>query len=61
MSKSGNVYVLLGVVAYEGESIIEIFDNPLQAEKRKLEEENNEYSFFDYIKVEPYLLTTGVK
>ena len=61
MSKSGNVYVLLGVVEYEGESIIEIFDNPLQAELRKVEEENNEYSFFDYVRIEPYMVTTGVK
>lgn len=61
MSKSGNVYVLLGGIDYEGESIIEIFDNPLQAELRKVEEENSDYTFFDYYTVEPYLVTQGVK
>jgi hypothetical protein len=56
-----NVYILTGGVHYEGETIIEVFNNPLQAEMRKLEEENNEYSFFDYIKIEPYIVTEGVK
>ena len=62
MSKSGNVYVLLGCVPYEGESIIEIFDNPLQAEMRKIEYEmNKDELFYDYYKIEPYMVTTGVK
>ena len=62
MSKSGNVYVLLGCVDYEGESIIEIFDNPLQAELRKQEYEmNKDELFYDYLKIEPFMVTTGVK
>jgi hypothetical protein len=62
MSISGSVYVLLGCVDYEGESIIEIFDNPLQAELRKKEYEmNKDELFYDYYKIEPFMVTTGVK
>jgi hypothetical protein len=62
MSISGSVYVLLGGVDYEGESIIEIFDNPLQAEMRKIEYEmNKDELFYDYLKIEPFMVTTGVK
>ena len=62
MNISGNVYVLLGCVPYEGESIIEIFDNPLQAELRKKEYEmNKDELFYDYLNIEPFMVTTGVK